>query len=232
MIINLSRIVAFAFAALTLFSQSAIGAETDLGSDIDSIAQKAEQGDAIAQYNLGLMYYKGQGVLQDYKEAVKWYLKAAEQGHASAQFNLGLLYYRGQGVLQDYKKASKWYRKAVEQGNAPAQVNLGRMYASGRGVIQDYKEAVKWYRKAAEQGHAYAQSSLGVIYANGRGVLQDYVQAHAWYNVASANFSELVSELGSKKRDQVAELMTPEQIAKAQELAKEYFEKYQPKNEE
>ena len=229
MTINLARTLACAFAAFTLLSQSVIGAEGDSGSDIDSLTQSAEQGDAVAQFELGRMYFSGQVVIQDYKEAVKWFRKAAEQGHASAQFNLGLLYYRGQGVLQDYKEAVKWYRKAVEQGNAPAQVNLGRMYASGRGVIQDYKEAVKWYRKAAEQGHAYAQSSLGQMYANGRGILQDYVQAHAWYNVASANFSELVSEIGSKKIDQVAELMTPEQIAKAQKLAKEYFKKYQPK---
>ena len=52
----------------------------------------AEQGDAGAQYNLGLMYDKGQGVPQDYATAVSWYRKAAEQGDAEAQFNLGLMY--------------------------------------------------------------------------------------------------------------------------------------------
>jgi len=85
----------------------------------------AKQGNASAQYNLGLMYYKGQGVLQDYKTAVKWYRLAAEQGNANAQSNLGLMYYKGQGVLQDYKTAVKWYRLAAEQGNANAQSNLG-----------------------------------------------------------------------------------------------------------
>jgi TPR repeat protein len=120
----------------------------------------AEQGSAGAQFNLGVMYEKGQGVPQDDKTAVKYYRLAAEQGDAVAQFNLGVTYYVGQGVLQDYKTALKWYRLAAEQGYASAQYNLGWMYDNGTGVLQDYKTAVKWYRLATEQGHASAQSSL------------------------------------------------------------------------
>jgi len=62
----------------------------------------AEQGNASAQYNLGAMYYNGQGVPQNYQEAVKWFRKAAEQGFAEAQFSLGLRYFDGQGVTQNY----------------------------------------------------------------------------------------------------------------------------------
>jgi len=80
----------------------------------------AEKGDALAQFNLGLMYRKGEGVPQDYKTAVKWYTLAAEQGHADAQFTLGLMYALGQGVLQDYKTAVEWYTLAAEQGDADA----------------------------------------------------------------------------------------------------------------
>jgi hypothetical protein len=68
---------------------------------------KAEAGDADAQYNLGAMYDFGQGVEQDFKEAVKWYRKAADQGLAEAQFNLGMMYDQGQGVEQDFKEAVK-----------------------------------------------------------------------------------------------------------------------------
>ena len=57
------------------------------------------------------MYQNGQGVPQDYKEAVKWYLKAAEQGNAIAQNHLGVMYDQGKGVTQDYKEAAKWYLK-------------------------------------------------------------------------------------------------------------------------
>ena len=78
----------------------------------------AEQGDADAQYNLGLMYRKGDGVTQDYKEAVKWYRKAAEQGHETAQNNLGLMYAKGQGVLQDNVYAHMWMNIAASNGNS------------------------------------------------------------------------------------------------------------------
>jgi hypothetical protein len=144
-----------------------------------------EQGDAGAQFNLGWMYDNGQGVVQDYKEAIKWYRLAAEQGHANAQYNLGCLYDEGEGVVQDYKEAVKWYRLAAEQGVAQAQNNLGVMYANGRGVAQDYKKAVKWYRLAAEQGLADAQTNLGGMYDNGQGVTQDAKEAIKWYRLAA-----------------------------------------------
>ena len=80
----------------------------------------AEQRNASAQYNLGLMYRRGDGVPQDDKEAVKWYRLAAEQGDARAQYNLGLMYAQGQGVPQDDKEAVKRYRLAAEQGYVKA----------------------------------------------------------------------------------------------------------------
>ena len=83
-----------------------------------------EQRDAKAQYNLGVMYAKGDGVEKDYGEAVKWYTKAAEQGHASGQNNLGVMYAKSDGVVQDYREALKWYTKAAQQGFPPAQYPL------------------------------------------------------------------------------------------------------------
>ena len=76
----------------------------------------AEQGEAIAQLDLGAMYFDGKGVPQDYAEAVKWYRKAAEQGAWAAQFQLGAMYDTGNGVPQDYAEAVKWYRKAATKG--------------------------------------------------------------------------------------------------------------------
>ena len=77
----------------------------------------AEQGNAAAQYNLGLMYFMGQGIPQDYKEAVKWFRKAAEQDYVRAQFNLGSMYGNGLGVTQDYVQAHKWFNIAGANGN-------------------------------------------------------------------------------------------------------------------
>jgi TPR repeat protein len=76
-----------------------------LASTLDQTREKAEQGEADAQFNLGLLYANGEGVPQDYAEARTWYLKAAEQGDAKAQFNLGLLYSHGWGVPQDKAEA-------------------------------------------------------------------------------------------------------------------------------
>ncbi len=81
----------------------------------------AEQGHAEAQYNLGIVYYKGRGVPQDDAEAVTWYRKAAEQGYASAQFTLGLMYGSGKVVPKDYVSAHIWLNIAVAQGNDKAQ---------------------------------------------------------------------------------------------------------------
>ena len=66
-------------------------------------------------------YDNGEGLEQDFKEAVKRYQKAADQGDAEAQINLGLMYENGEGVEQDDKEAVKWYQKAADQGDALAQ---------------------------------------------------------------------------------------------------------------
>jgi len=80
------------------------------------MAKRAEQGHAPSQFNLGVMYSQGQGVSQDYKEAVRWYLAAAEQGYSSAQVALGVMYERGQGVPQDYIQAHMWFNLAAASG--------------------------------------------------------------------------------------------------------------------
>ena len=98
------------------------------------------------------MYHTGEGVPEDYREAVKWWRKAAEQGYAEAQFNLGGMYAKGEGVPEDYQEAVKWCRMAAEQGVARAQYNLGVMYQNGKGVLEDYVKAYAWMNLAGAQG--------------------------------------------------------------------------------
>ena len=145
----------------------------------------------------------------------------AEQGHAQAQNSLGYMYDAGNGVSQDFEEAAKWYRKAAEQGEASAQFNLGVMYDRGEGVLMDSKEAVKWFRNAAEQGLAQAQRNLGVMYDRGVGVLQNVVTAYAWINIAAANGNLTAEEYKPMFEKQ----MTPEQIAKSEELLIEMIKK-------
>ncbi len=145
----------------------------------------ADQGDADAQYILGVKFAKGRGVPQSDSEAIKWFQKAAEKKHVDAQYILGLMYATGRGVPESDSEAVKWYQKAAGQGHADAQLKLGLMYANGQGVPQSNAEAVKWCQKAADQGHATAQYNLGVMYANGQGVPQSNAEALKWFQKAA-----------------------------------------------
>ena len=121
-------------------------------------------------------------------------------------------------------------RQRAEEGDADAQYELGFVYARGLGVPQDYAQAATWYRLAADQGHAPAQLNLGVLYRNGEGVPQDYTEAHKWYNLAAARANGDDREQRERLRDNLAEQMTPAQLAEAQKLAREWqagFEKRQ-----
>jgi TPR repeat protein len=152
---------------------------------LNALKKRAEQANARAQCSLGLCYYWGNGVAQDYAEAAKWYRKAAEQGNTDAQYNLGVCYTEGRGLEKDYGEALKWYRKAAEQGSPLAQYNLGVCYTEGQGVEKDYTEAVKWWRKAAEQDDTQAQCNLAVCYCLGQGMTKDYAEAVKWFRKAA-----------------------------------------------
>ena len=158
-------------------------------AQVSKYQKAAEQGNAEAQFNLGLCYKRGKGVTKDDAKAVYWYSKAANQGYALAQHNLGLCYKRGEGVTKDYAKAVYWYSKAANQGYALAQHNLGLCYKRGEGVTKDYAKAVYWYSNAAEQGYAKAQCNLGVCYYCGEGVTKDYAKAVYWYRKAAEHGS-------------------------------------------
>ena len=135
-----------------------------------------------------------------------------------AQDNLGVMYRDGLGVRRDYAEAVRWFRKAADQGYVEGEFDLSNMYADGHGVQQDYAEMVRWAQKAADQKYAAAQYNLGVAYYNGDGVPEDYVYAYMWLNLAAAAGEDQAAE----HRDVVARHMTPDQIALAQKLAREW----------
>lgn len=119
------------------------------------LEEQAEQGNALAQHHLGLMYRDGRDVPQDGAKAVKWITKAAEQGLRRAQSQLGFMYEEGWGIPSDPIKAAKWYRKAAQQGSPLAQTHLGFMYYEGNGVPQNYVQAHKWFNIAAAHGYGH-----------------------------------------------------------------------------
>jgi len=105
----------------------------------------ADKGDAVAQHNLGVGYFKGEGVTRDNQEAEKWFRLAAEQGHAGAQSSLGLM----KLMSKDYNEALKWVQLSADQGYPPSQINLGIMYFEGQGVPRDHVRAHMWMSLAA-----------------------------------------------------------------------------------
>ena len=154
--------------------------------------QRAEQGDAVAQFCLAFMYKYGMGVPQNFQNAIEWYIKSAEQGYVPAQNDLGVMYSR----LLEKKEFPKWeiekeglesvimsysvksverFTEAANQNNAIAQFNLALVeillaseYPEGsEGYLEWSQQALLWYKKAAEQDYDPAQSELAHIYLLG-----------------------------------------------------------------
>jgi TPR repeat protein len=193
--------------------------EVEVGADGKPLPEEdVEPGDPAGQTALGNRYRTGDGLAVDYGLALRWYRRAAEQGYAAAQNNLGAMYENGLGVARDDPEAAKWYRRAAVQGDIPAQHSLGQMLLDGRGVSADPALGAEWIRKAAEGGHASAFVDLGTLYWDGRGTGRDDVQALMWWTLAATQKQEQAAEL----RDMATAGMTPDRIAEAEQLAREW----------
>lgn len=190
--------VLFGLASLTV-------ACSTLDDDIETVQRAAVQGDAEAQYSLGLAYKNDEGVGRDDAEAARWWLQAAEQGHADAQYRLGLAYRDGEGVDRDHTEAAQLWLQAAEQGHAYAQYWLGEAHRKGEGVLQDVTEAARWFRMAAEQGNGSAQSSLAWAYLTGEGVVEDNAEAGRWFQMAAEQGSVTIEFYVAHVQEDAAE---------------------------
>ena len=190
-------------------------AEAEKTLAVEKASEDEKASEAEKAFEEGAAAYKS----GDYATALRLLRPLAELGAVPAQMIVA-------AMQQDYAEALKWYRLAAEQGVAQAQTIVGKMYLQGNGVFPDDTEAVKWFRSAAEQGDAEAQNNLGVMYASGKGVPQDYVQALMWFSLAdlqSPNSDQPKDRNDAvKNRERAASQMTPEQIAEAQKLAREW----------
>src|ERR1700730_9124629 len=133
-------------SVLTATRQEAILAiqEAVQGTDVNRILNRANAGDSIAQYEMALRYADGEGVPQNYREAMAWFAKAAANGNEDARGKLGLGYIKGIGVPHEERKAVLWFKRAANHGDIRAQSALSDLYLSGRGVPRDYVRAYTW----------------------------------------------------------------------------------------
>ena len=120
------------------------GVTRDYGEAVTWHRRASEQGLVTSQYDVGILYVKGQGVTQDYREGMKWLRLAAIGGNARAQYSVGLSHLEGGSDRPDDAEAVRWLRMAAEKGHGDAQYNLGVMYALGAGVPKDNVEAFMW----------------------------------------------------------------------------------------
>lgn len=146
-------------------------------------------------------------------------LGAQSQPQAQPGFQDGLLaYHRG-----DHTVAMEIWRPLAERGDASAQYMVGYLYAQGEGVESSSRTAAKWYRKAADQGDPDAQLNLGLMYVNGAGVKKSYVSSYKWFALSYLTYPPgEYRENAFRNRENVASLMSAEQIEKAERLVRRW----------
>ncbi len=189
-------------------------------AEVETLATRAQEGDASALFDLARRYHQGTGVTKDLPTAARHYETAAKKGHVEAQYTLGRMYAEGEGVKSDYHRASEWYTLAAGLGrNSDAQYALGELYYNGRGVLNDVNEAIAWWGRAAKRGHPAAQYLMGIVSEEGWGIERDYVAALTWFTLASTD-AERVRSFSPKfkpvvRRDAVTAKMNRFQIGQA-----------------
>lgn len=165
---------------------SAIGARR-YADAMRLLRPQADQGQALAQNGVGVLYMNGWGVKQDFKQALEWFRLSADQGEPRGQFNLGRMCENGQGMARDPAAAARYYRLAADQNYAPAASLLASLYARGEGLTKDYAQAMQWYRRAADQEDPIAQASIAYMYMEGEGVAKDPGEAVKWLEKSAAH---------------------------------------------
>lgn len=213
-----------------------IGVEADDATALDWYRQAADQGLTRAALALATMIETGRGTDPDTAEAIKYYTIAYWGRDRDAAARLGELFVTGafeagsepegavdwiaEAAARGHPEALSELRKRAALGTAFAWRRLGEMYRDGTGVEADPAEAATAFLRAARRGDIVGQEAIAEAYATGAGVEQDFVEAHAWANVAATNGSAAAAE----RRDVLNDLLTPDQLALAQDRARAYLD--------
>jgi uncharacterized protein len=177
----------------------------DCAGLLSVVSPKAEAGDAVAELQIGAMYYNGCGVPKDAAFAAKWYGKAARQDNPIAARMMGILSETGLGkVEQNPATAVAWYKTAIAGGDTWSMVQLGRIYVEGEGGTPvDEVAALALWRRAADRGDDEAMYELGMLYLSGaKHVTRDLRVAREWLeNASNAGHTNAKNELAIMYRD-------------------------------
>jgi TPR repeat protein len=187
------------------------------------LAKAAEAGSRHAQEGLGLLLLKGDGeITADPHSAADHLRKAAENGMENSQYALALMYTDGTGVPQDIKFAHRWLEKAATKGHEKAIFKLAMLFFEGSGVERSVSKATDWLLFGAQRGSVICQYSAARVLATSN-KKQDHIQAHMWVNLAAAkNSLSKLTEMITKLRSDIEAVLSPQEIAHAQQLARNW----------
>jgi len=188
-------------------------AQRDYGRALALLAPLAEQGDAVAQLKLGIIFSRGKVGSPDHVVALGWFTKAAEQGQVDAQFELGRIYRNGLGTRVDGNAAISWLQRAATKGAPHAFNALGELYLGHQNVPQDFAIARSWFERGAQIGNSGSMYNLGVIYALGQGVVQDQIEAFKWLQLAADTGVGEDRDRALRARSRLAERLTPVEVS-------------------
>lgn len=131
---------------------------------VETLTKLANDGNPLAQFRLGDLYYHGHSVVEDENMAIYWWKKSAAGGNAEAMYQIGHAYLFGstaaKSVADPDREAAIWYFQAASAGHAEAAYTLGLLFLAGKGVVEDRNEAIRWFRSASSKGHAEARKAL------------------------------------------------------------------------
>ncbi len=174
--------------------------------ELQQLAIEAALGNADAQYNLGVEFFRGANVPKDYGKAASMWLMASKGGNIEAANNLGFLKYYGRpGVERDYAEGIRLWRVAAEKGFAESQVHMSQAYSDGRFLKQDFIEAYAW----AIVGKHYSSKMSE--------------------RIDNPEIGNVVQKDAEKVLAQVRERLSSTQLAEAEKRAAAYIVKYAPR---
>jgi TPR repeat protein len=169
-----SRSAAPSTSAENLFDQGLSAYRGKQFSQAAELYRRAcDGGERKGCHDLGLMYFKGEGVAKDLNRADELFKRACDEGGTGGCLDLGEMYSRGEGVPKDLNRAADFFKRACDAGGAPGCTDLGRMYRHGEGVAQDFNRAADLFKKACDGGGSVGCLDLGEMYMRGQGVLKD-----------------------------------------------------------
>lgn len=171
----------------------------DFEKAFDLFLAEAQDGNALAMYDLGRMFADGLGREMDMEQAQGWYKKAldtflAVDSTPYVEYRIGKMHAAGLGTEQDYSQAASWFDEAAEQGNKFAMYSLAGLYLRGQGVEKDEVKAKELYRKSAAKGVPYAAYELAKLYRDGIGGEADARIAKEYFSQAFLGFRSMEQE--------------------------------------